>query len=73
MRQPGTPQEATREATTCPSPFHGDRLKTLRTERGWPRADLADHIGSDAARVSRYENGFFNPEVGVSATRRSAG
>ncbi|WP_116115990.1 helix-turn-helix domain-containing protein [Austwickia chelonae] len=31
-----------------PSPFHGDRLKTLRTERGWSQAELAEKIGSDA-------------------------
>lgn len=33
--------------------LHGDRLKTLRTERGWSQADLAEKIGSDARQVSR--------------------
>ncbi|WP_020579294.1 helix-turn-helix domain-containing protein [Actinopolymorpha alba] len=38
-----------------PSPFHGDRLKALRTEAGWSRAELATKIDSDARQVSRYE------------------
>ncbi|MEE9964908.1 MAG: helix-turn-helix domain-containing protein [Propionicimonas sp.] len=38
------------------SPFHGDRLKTLRTEHGWPQANLADKVGSNARQVSRYEH-----------------
>lgn len=50
-----------------PSPFHGDRLKTLRTERGWSQADLADKIGSDARQVSRYENGRVAPSLDVLA------
>ncbi|MBW3084964.1 hypothetical protein KEM60_01155 [Austwickia sp. TVS 96-490-7B] len=48
-----------------PSPFHGDRLKTLRTERGWSQADLAEKIGSDARQVSRYENGRVTPSLDV--------
>lgn len=50
-----------------PSPFHGDRLKTLRTERGWSQADLAEKIGSDARQVSRYENGRVAPSLDVLA------
>lgn len=50
-----------------PSPFHGDRLKTLRTERGWSQADLAERIGSDARQVSRYENGRVAPSLDVLA------
>ena len=44
-----------------PSPFHGDRLKTLRTEAGWSQAELATKIGSDARQVSRYENNKVAP------------
>lgn len=50
-----------------PSPFHGDRLKTLRTERGWSQADLAERIGSDARQVSRYENSRVAPSLDVLA------
>jgi transcriptional regulator with XRE-family HTH domain len=50
-----------------PSPFHGDRLKTLRTERGWSQAELAEKIGSDARQVSRYENGRVAPSLDVLA------
>lgn len=50
-----------------PSPFHGDRLKTLRTERGWSQAELADKIGSDARQVSRYETGRVAPSLDVLA------
>ena len=27
-----------------PSPFHGERLKALRTEAGWSQAELAEKI-----------------------------
>ena len=50
-----------------PSPFHGDRLKTLRTERGWSQADLADKIASDARQVSRYDNNRVAPSLDVLA------
>ena len=30
-----------------PSPFHGERLKALRTEAGWSQAELAEKIDSD--------------------------
>lgn len=50
-----------------PSPFHGDRLKALRTERGWSQAELAEKIGSDARQVSRYENGRVAPSLDVLA------
>ena len=53
-----------------PSPFHGERLKTLRTERGWSQADLADKIDSDARQVSRYENSKVAP--GLEAVIRMA-
>jgi hypothetical protein len=31
-----------------PSPFHGGRLKALRTEAGWPQAELTAKIDPDA-------------------------
>lgn len=53
-----------------PSPFHGDRLKALRTEAGWSQAELADKIDSDARQVSRYENNKVAP--GLEAVIRIA-
>jgi transcriptional regulator with XRE-family HTH domain len=38
-----------------------DRIKELRKEKGWKQGDLADHIGSDARQISRYENGKVTP------------
>jgi len=53
-----------------PSPFHGERLKALRTEAGWSQAELAENIGSDARQVSRYENNKVAP--GLEAVIRMA-
>jgi transcriptional regulator with XRE-family HTH domain len=53
-----------------PSPFHGDRLKALRTEAGWSQAELAAKIDSDARQVSRYENNKVAP--GLEAVIRIA-
>ncbi|MFT3876846.1 MAG: helix-turn-helix transcriptional regulator [Propioniciclava sp.] len=53
-----------------PSPFHGDRLKALRTEASWSQAELAAKIGSDARQVSRYENNKVAP--GLEAVIRMA-
>lgn len=53
-----------------PSPFHGDRLKALRTEAGWSQAELAEKIDSDARQVSRYENSKVAP--GLEAVIRMA-
>ncbi|NYG58740.1 transcriptional regulator with XRE-family HTH domain [Nocardioides daedukensis] len=49
-----------------PSPFHGERLKALRTEAGWSQAELAEKLGSDA----RYENSKVAP--GLEAVIRMA-
>lgn len=46
-----------------PSPFIGERLRTLRTEAGWSQAELAQRIDSDARQVSRYENGRITPSL----------
>ncbi len=53
-----------------PSPFHGERLKALRTEAGWSQAELAEKIDSDARQVSRYENNKVAP--GLEAVIRMA-
>lgn len=53
-----------------PSPFHGERLKALRTEAGWSQAELAEKIDSDARQVSRYENSKVAP--GLEAVIRMA-
>lgn len=53
-----------------PSPFHGERLKALRTEAGWSQAELAEKVGSDARQVSRYENSKVAP--GLDAVIRIA-
>lgn len=34
-----------------PRPFHGDRLKALRTERGWSQADFATLDPDDQAAL----------------------
>ena len=53
-----------------PSPFHGERLKALRTEAGWSQAELAEKVDSDARQVSRYENNKVAP--GLEAVIRMA-
>ncbi|MGD7708306.1 helix-turn-helix domain-containing protein [Microlunatus sp. Y2014] len=53
-----------------PSPFHGERLKALRTDAGWSQAELAAKIDSDARQVSRYENNKVAP--GLEAVIRIA-
>jgi transcriptional regulator with XRE-family HTH domain len=46
-----------------PTSFIAERLKTLRTERGWSQAQLAEQIDSDGRQVSRYENGRVAPSL----------
>ena len=42
----------------------GDRLKTLRKERGWSQDDLAQAIGAAGAhQISRYEAGKITPNT----------
>ena len=36
-------------------------LKWEREQRGWSQARLAEHIGTDAATVSRWERGYASP------------
>ncbi|HLZ61760.1 MAG TPA: helix-turn-helix transcriptional regulator [Ktedonosporobacter sp.] len=37
------------------------RLKQARELRGWSQAKVAEHIGTDATTVSRWERGLFSP------------
>lgn len=41
----------------------GERIKALRTERGWSQAELGKAVGTDSQRISRYENGKLNPSL----------
>jgi transcriptional regulator with XRE-family HTH domain len=41
----------------------GDRIRALRKEAGWSQAELADKIGVDPGRVSRYEAGRITPSA----------
>ena len=41
----------------------GDRIRVLRKEAGWSQAELADKIGVDPGRVSRYESGRITPSA----------
>lgn len=41
----------------------GERIRQLRKETGWSQAELADKIGVDAGRVSRYEAGRITPSA----------
>ncbi len=40
-----------------------ERIKTLRKERNWSQAELAEKIGADGRQISRYENGKITPSV----------
>jgi len=46
----------------APMPL-GERIRQLRKETGWSQAELADKIGVDAGRVSRYEAGRITPSA----------
>lgn len=41
----------------------GDRIRQLRTERGWSQDELASHVGSDARGISRYETNKITPSL----------
>lgn len=41
----------------------GDRIRALRKEAGWSQAELAERIGVDPGRVSRYEAGRITPSA----------
>lgn len=41
----------------------GERVRLLRNEKGWSQSELAEKIGGDARKFSRYENGHGTPSV----------
>lgn len=41
----------------------GERIRELRKQAGWSQAELAEKIGVDAGRVSRYEAGRITPSA----------
>ena len=41
----------------------GERVRELRKERGWSQGELAQRIGTDAGRISRYEGGRITPSL----------
>jgi transcriptional regulator with XRE-family HTH domain len=41
----------------------GERIRNLRKEAGWSQAELAEKIGVDPGRVSRYEAGRITPSA----------
>lgn len=43
-------------------PLH-DKIKALRTEKGWTQGELAIKLGSDARMISQYEKGKSTPSV----------
>lgn len=40
-----------------------NRLKDLRTDRGWTQEDLADRIGVSRKTINTIENGVFVPST----------
>lgn len=39
----------------------GEKIKTLRKERGWSQGDLAEKLGVKPQNISRYEKGHVQP------------
>ena len=40
----------------------GARLRSLRDQRGWTQANLAEAVGAYASQISKYESGEVMPE-----------
>lgn len=40
-----------------------NRLRELRTERGWTQADLADHLDVSRQTVNALETGRYDPSL----------
>ncbi len=40
-----------------------NRIRTLRTERGWTQADLATHLDVSRNSVNAIENGKYDPSL----------
>lgn len=43
--------------------WKGERLKELRSLRGWTQADLAEISGIDQSKISRWEQNKYKPGV----------
>lgn len=46
----------------------GDRVRKLRSERGWSQEEFGDKCGLDRTYVSGIERGVRNPTLSVIAT-----
>jgi DNA-binding XRE family transcriptional regulator len=43
----------------------GEKIRQLRSERGWSQGELAAWLGGDPGQISRYETGKISPSVDV--------
>jgi transcriptional regulator with XRE-family HTH domain len=41
----------------------GERSRRLRKEKGWTQGDLARRVGIKSSRISKYENGTYQPSL----------
>ena len=48
---------------TALSPDFPSKLRTLRKDRGWSQGQLAQKIGADLQRISKYERGVIWPTM----------
>lgn len=50
----------------------GERVRTLRVERGWKQDAFAEHVGFARSYMSKLETGGANPSVDAIAALASA-
>ena len=43
--------------------WNSERVKALRTKKGWRQQDLAVHLGTFQQVVSQWERGLFKPNA----------
>ncbi len=43
----------------------GEKIRQLRSERGWSQGELAARLGGDPGQISRYETGKISPSIDV--------
>ena len=43
----------------------GEKIRQLRSERGWSQGQLAARLGGDPGQISRYETGKISPSIDV--------
>ena len=55
------------EKETVLSPDFPAKLKELRKSRGWSQGQLANKVGIDIQRISKYERGLSSPPLEVLA------